>query len=131
MQRRRVSSVRHAQPTGDATMWRLLYLAHVLLELVLGGVKLRGTYSGVVVPEAAAKFARHHGVSLLALTLLGALVLLRGQISTPTGQVTSITLAAFHAGAVLVMIHAEHWPVVCTHAPFALGFAAHALTGSF
>ena len=112
-------------------MPKLLYLAHVLLELVLGAVKLRGTYSGVVVPSAAAKFARHHGVSLLALTLLGALVLTRGLVSTPTGQVASITLAFFHAGCVAVMVHAEHWPVVFIHLPFALGFAWHAYSGQF
>ena len=110
---------------------RLLYIAHVLLELVLGAVKLKGTYSGVEVPEAAAKFARHHGISLLALTLLGALVLMRGLVNTPTGQVTSITLFFFHAGAVAVMVHAANWPVVYLHTPFAIAFALHAFTGQF
>ncbi len=113
--------------------WRasLLYLAHVLLELVLGGVKLRGTYKSVVVPDEAAKFVQHHGVSLLALTLLGALVLLKGLVSTPAGQVASLTLAFFHAGAVAVMVNASHWSVVIVHVPFAIGFALHAMTGNF
>ena len=110
---------------------RLLYLAHVLLELVLGAVKLRGTYSGVVVPNEAAKFARHHGVSLLSLSLLGALVLSRRLVGTPTGQVASWTFACFHAGAVIVMLHAAHLPVVVVHLPFAFGFALHACTGTF
>ena len=42
---------------------KLLYLTHFLLELVLGAIKLRGTYSGFDMPAGADKFARHHGVT--------------------------------------------------------------------
>ena len=54
-----------------------LYVAHTILELILGGVKLRGKYSHLPgpMPEGAERFARHHGVSLLALALLGGLAL--------------------------------------------------------
>ena len=51
-----------------------LYQAHAALELVLGGIKLRGTYKGVVMPLGTEKFVRHHGVSLLAIALLGFMV---------------------------------------------------------
>ena len=53
---------------------RQLYQAHAALELVLGGIKLRGTYKGVVMPLGTEKFVRHHGVSLLAIALLGFMV---------------------------------------------------------
>ena len=39
---------------------RQLYQAHAALELVLGGIKLRGTYKGVVMPLGTEKFVRHH-----------------------------------------------------------------------
>ena len=55
--------------------FRLLYAAHAALELVLGGVKLRGTYKGVDMPPGTEKFVRHHGVSLLAIALLGFLAM--------------------------------------------------------
>ena len=48
-----------------------LYVVHTVLELVLGFIKLRGTYSGMTMPPGAERFVRHHGVSLLALALLG------------------------------------------------------------
>ena len=35
----------------------VLYVAHTLLELVLGGVKLRGRYSAVETPAGAERFA--------------------------------------------------------------------------
>ena len=113
---------------------RLLYLAHFLLELVLGGVKLKGSYSPLDLAscsdgtaEAAAKFCRHHGVSLLAIAALGGIVLARRLTNTATGEVVSLVLSLFHAGAVAVMVHASHWPVAATHAPFAIAFAWHAM----
>lgn len=103
-----------------------IYLAHSVLELVLGAVKLRGTYSGLDMPPAAAKFARHHGVSLLSLSLLGFLVLSRRLVHTETGNLVSVVLTCFHAGAVAVMVHALNTKVVLLHAPFAVAFAWHA-----
>ena len=116
-----------------------LYVVHTVLELVLGGIKLRGTYSGMTMPPGAERFARHHGVSLLALALLGGLAL-RGRSSQPphdrlchtdTGAVVSTALAFFHAGAVLVMLHAllttgAGLNVVLLHTPFAVAFTWHA-----
>ena len=117
--------------SGGAMWAEALYLVHTLLELVLGAVKLRGKYSGLDMPEGAAKFAQHHGVALLALALLGALVLQRGLVRSETGVLVSTALAAFHAGAVAVM--ALHLPagakVALLHTPFAVGFAWHALGG--
>ena len=84
----------------------LLFLAHFLLELVLGAVKLRGTYSGVTLPDGTERFVRHHGVSLLAIALLGGLVWWRKLADTQTGSLASVVLAAFHAGCVAVMCHA-------------------------
>ncbi len=111
----------------------VLYASHSALELVLGTIKMRGTYSGFAMPEGADKFARHHGVALLALALLGALVMRRGLVRTPTGSLVSTVLAAFHFGCVMVMIHAmsrhgKGAKVAVLHAPFAAGFAWHALT---
>ena len=103
-----------------------LFWLHTVLELVLGLVKLPGTYSGLEMPLEAAKFARHHGISLLALALLGGLTASRGLISTPTGQLVSTCLAFFHAGATTVMLHAANFKIVLLHAPFAVGFAWHA-----
>jgi hypothetical protein len=117
----------------------LLFLCHFLLELVLGAVKLRGTYSGVVLPEGTDRFVRHHGVSLLAIALLGGLVWWRRLGETQTGSLASVVLAAFHAGCVAVMLHAYALgsgdaaaakgaiKVMAMHAPFALAFAAHSL----
>ena len=105
----------------------LLFCAHTVVELVLGAVKLRGTYSGIDISCApgASKFARHHGVSLIALALLGAEVLRRNALHTEVGEVASIILAIFHGGTMLVMVHALNLKVVAIHAPFAIGFAAH------
>lgn len=111
-------------PSGGA---RLLYLTHCLLELILGGIKLlRGTYSGFDMPPGAEKFARHHGVALLSLALLSALVLMRGRTETEAGEICSTCLAFFHGGAVAVMMHALNTKVVLLHAPWAIGFAWHA-----
>ena len=106
-----------------------LYIAHALLELVLGAVKLRGTYSGISMPPEAAKFAQHHGISLLALALLGGECARRDLIHTPTGALCSLVLCFFHTGAVIVMAFHSNTAVVLTHAPFALGFAVHAIAG--
>lgn len=108
---------------------RALYVMHFVVELILGAIKLRGTYSGVECPGIA-KFARHHGVSLLALAALGGLVLYRRLEHTVTGEVASSALAVFHAGTMGVMIHALNFKVVAIHAPFALAFGWHALCGS-
>ena len=106
-----------------------LYLVHTLLELVLGAVKLRGTYSGLEnMPDGAAKFARHHGVALLSLSLLGAETLRRRLVHTEAGTMVSGVLAGFHTGAVVVMLHAAHLKVVYIHLPLAIGFAVHAMT---
>ena len=115
-----------------------LYVVHTVLELGLGAIKLRGTYSDMMTPPGAERFVRHHGVSLLALALLGGLAL-RGRSSLPphdrlchtdTGSVVSTALAFFHAGAVLVMLHAvlttgAGLNVVLLHTPFAVAFTWH------
>ena len=113
-----------------ALLVRLLYLGHTALELVLGGIKLRGTYSDVLIPEGAEKYVRHHGVALLALALLGGLVVWRRQESTQAGTLASLVLSFFHAGAVAVMAHALSPKVLLLHLPFAAGFACHAAIGS-
>lgn len=120
-----------------------LYVAHTILELILGGIKLRGKYSHLPgpMPDGAERFARHHGISLLSLALLGGLALgpspsdrATRLCHTETGSLASTVLAFFHSGAVAVMLHA--WlttgaglNVVLTHAPFALAFIWHAQSG--
>ena len=113
----------------------LLYIAHTLLEIVLGAVKLRGRYSAMQTPPGAERFVRHHGISLLALAMLGCLVLGKRMVHTEFGKVASATLAFFHAGAVMTMLHAwsqtgEGLNVAFTHAPFAIGFFLHGSYGS-
>ena len=73
----------------------LLFLAHFLLELALGAVKMRGTYSGTTMPEGTERFVRHHGVSLLAIALLGGLVWWRRLANTllTEQEHTQLTLA--------------------------------------
>ena len=96
---------------GSAALPRRALRQEVVgIELVLGAIKLRGKYSGLDMPPGADKFARHHGVSLLALALLGALVLRDGVVDKPAGKLSSKVLAAFHGGCVLVMLHA--WQVL-------------------
>ena len=106
-----------------------LYLLHFLVELILGAIKMRGTYSGLDASCAPsiAKFARHHGVSLMALALLSFEVWRRDLIRTPTGSIVSLVLAFFHTGTMLVMIHAINIRVVLIHVPFAAGFWMHTL----
>jgi len=108
----------------------LLYLAHFLVELALGAVKLRGSYAGIDISCApgAEKFARHHGVSLIALACLGGEVLRREAFDSEVADVVSSVLALFHAGTMFVMLHALNWKVVAIHLPFALGFLAHVLS---
>ena len=129
MQRRRESEAKRLsgeRSTASKAAY-YLYLAHFLLELVLGALKLRGTYSGIDMSCApgSAKFARHHGVSLLAIALLGGEVLRRRMCDSVTGEVASFVLASFHTGCVLVMLHAINLKVVAIHAPFAIGFWWH------
>ena len=103
-----------------------LYIAHALLELVLGGLKLvKGSYSGLTMPDEAAKFARHHGIALLALALLGGECARRGLTSTAAGGLCSLVLALFHTGAVAVMTYELHFGPVALHIPFAAAFAIH------
>lgn len=124
----------------DATV-RMLYLAHMLVEAWLGAIKLaRGGYAGLdtrlslpiglgLVAESTAKYARHHGVALLSIALLGGLVWWRRLEGTETGTVVSASLAFFHSGAVAVMAHALSAKVVLLHLPFAALFACHAAIG--
>ena len=82
-----------------------LYVTHALVELVLGALKLRGSYSGLTMPDEATKFARHHGMALLALALLSGECARRGLASTAAGGLCSFVLAFFHTGAVAVMTY--------------------------
>ena len=89
-------------PPLNSSSWmlsELLYLAHTLLELVLGLLKLRGRYHHeppASKPPRSQMYTRHHGASLLSHALLGALVLWRGLVDTETGLITSLVLASFH-----------------------------------
>lgn len=109
---------------------RLLFIGHTLLELVLGAIKLRGTYSGVEIPDGANKFVRHHGVALLSLALLGGLIVWRRLEFSEAGTVASLVLTSFHTGCVAVMSHAADPKVLLVHLPFAAGFAIHAALGA-
>ena len=113
----------------------LLYVAHTLLEVVLGAMKLRGRYQHEAPGSRSARsemYARHHGFSLLALALLGGLVWWHNMIDTPTGQGASAVLALFHGGAVAAFLQTYAvgaiplTKVVVPHLPFAVGFALHA-----
>ena len=118
-------------------MWaEWLYLTHTLLEVVLGALKLRGRYAHekpLLKPARSQMYVRHHGFSLLAHALLGALVLHRGGVQTEMGEIASLVLATFHGGAVIAFLHA--WAsggipaikVLVPHAPYAVAFAVHAL----
>ena len=109
-------------------LYFVLYIAHAILEVVLGVIKLRGRYADMPMPDGAAKFARHHGVCLIALALLGGECARRRLINTPTGALCSLVLCVFHAGAVLVMVYDLHLKVLVLHTPFAIGFFWHAVT---
>ena len=103
-----------------------LYVTHALVELVLGALKLRGSYAGLTMPDEATKFARHHGMALLALALLSGECVRRGLASTAAGGLCSFVLAFFHTGAVAVMTYELHFEAVALHVPFAAAFAIHA-----
>mmetsp|Transcript_5314 Transcript_5314/g.10358 ORF Transcript_5314/g.10358 Transcript_5314/m.10358 type:complete len:134 (-) Transcript_5314:191-592(-) len=115
--------------------WETLYLSHALLELVLGLLKLRGRYAHEKPrskPQRSEMYTRHHGGALLALALQGALVWCYDLVHTPTGAITSASLALFHGAAVCAFMVA--WAqraisakkVLMPHAPFAILFAWHA-----
>jgi hypothetical protein len=110
-----------------------MFVAHAVLELMLGAMKLRGRYEGQAVAGPEAKFIRHHGVALLALALLGGLVWWRKLVETETGRLASAVLFSFHGGAAAV--HAHAWAdgsvksaaTFAMHLPFAIGFLLDAL----
>lgn len=80
-----------------------LYLAHAVLELALGLVKLRGHYEHERGPKPVRTkaYVRHHGVSLLSLSLLGSLAWWHGLAhDAKAGFVMSICFGVFHGGAV-------------------------------
>ena len=118
-------------------MGALLYVGHAALELALGAIKLRGRYQHEPAGSKSLRsetYCRHHGFSILSLSLLGAMVWWQDLIDTPTGRISSTCLAVFHGGAVISFLHA--WScgsmpmtkVAFPHLPFALGFAWHAMT---
>ena len=109
----------------DNRLALILYYAHALVELVLGALKLRGSYTGVTMPVDTAKFVRHHGVALLALALLSGECARRGLVSTSAGSLCSLVLCFFHTGAVAVMMYDLHFGPVALHIPFAALFAIH------
>ena len=119
--------------TADAAA-NALYLAHAVLELVLGVLKLRGRYQhetpGQRSPRSA-MYVRHHGFALLSLAYLGALVWWRGLVNTTVGGDVSIVLMLFHGGAVFAFRPAWEAGAIPTaklllpHFPFAFGFLWH------
>ena len=126
----------YSPPPPPPTWASWLYLAHVVLELALGAIKLRGRYAhespGSRSPRSA-MYVRHHASSLLSLALLGHLVWVNDVVDTPTGRAASAVLFVFHGGAVAAFAHA--WAsdaigmgkVIVPHLPFAAAFAVHAL----
>ena len=120
-------------PTADAAA-NALYLAHAVLELVLGMLQLRGRYQHETPgerPPRSAMYVRHHGFSLLALAYLGAVMWWRGLVNADIGGDVSVVLMLFHGGSVAAFLPA--WAagaiptakLVMPHAPFALGFLWH------
>ena len=106
----------------------VVFLLHSLFEFFLGAIKLRGKYGVVDMPIGAEKFARHHGVSLLAISLLGFMAWRQKLVHTSTGLFVSKVLAVFHAGCVAVLItHAGGFSSTLVHSFFAAGFTWHAL----
>uniref|UniRef100_A0A7S0JM76 Uncharacterized protein n=1 Tax=Calcidiscus leptoporus TaxID=127549 RepID=A0A7S0JM76_9EUKA len=114
----------------------LLYVSHALLELLLGALKLRGRYAherGKYREPRSAMYTRHHGCSLLSLSMLGALIWMRGLVDLEAGAIASACLALMHGGAVASFVIA--WvqgaipfvKVIVPHAPFALGFTWHVI----
>lgn len=116
-------------PSQPLRYVKALYVAHTLLEFVLGAIKLRGKYAGFDIAACAPgaeKFARHHGVALLSLAALGEEVLRRRLCHSTTAEVISAALAVFHWGCVLVMLQAWSLHTLAMHLPFAIGFTWHA-----
>ena len=124
-------------PTPEPLLWpAILYLAHTLLEIALGAIKLRGRYAHEA-PGSKSKrnemYCRHHAASLLAHALLGWLVYANDLFDTSEGRGASMVLFVFHGGAVAAFLYT--WAqgaiplskVVVPHLPFAIGFAVHAL----
>ena len=113
-----------------------LFIAHTLLELFLGLIKLRGRYQHekptVRSDERSKMYTRHHGASILSLALLGGLVTIHGLEDDETGRIASACLFMFHGGAVVAFAYAwaSHnaipaFKVCVPHLPFALGFGYH------
>ena len=122
-------------PTG-ATWVDIMYVTHVLLELALGVIKLRGRYSHEAPGsrlEPGQMYVRHHGFSILSMTLLSYLVWSHGLADTPMGRQASGALALFHGGAVGAFAIAWHKGAIklrklfIPHMPHAIAFAMHAL----
>ena len=124
-------------PAPPAVHWAALwYLAHTLLEVALGAIKLRGRYAHET-PGSKSKrsemYVRHHGFSLLGHALLGWFVYAQDIVGTREGRGASAVLFVFHGGAVAAFLYA--WAqdaipfkkVVVPHLPFAIAFAVHAL----
>ena len=112
-----------------------LYLAHVLLEIVLGAIKLRGRYSHEVPGARTPRdrmYVRHHAFSLLSLALLGYLVWKADMVDTQVGRSASLVLFVFHGGACVAFTHAwlnsaiKFGKIIVPHGPFALLFGLHA-----
>ena len=93
-----------------STFMDFAYAAHAVVELILGALKLRGRYAHEAPGSRSGKskmYVRHHGASLLAHALLGALVLHAGLVDTRVGQGASLVLATFHGGAVGAVLRAD------------------------
>ena len=114
----------------------VLYLSHVVLEIFLGLIKLRGRYQHES-PGArggkSAMYVRHHAFSILSMTVLSYLIWHHGLVNSAIGKQSSAALAMFHGGAVGSFSIA--WSggaipfrkIIFPHLPHALGFATHAL----
>ena len=83
----------------------------------------------------SAMYVRHHAFSLLSLALMGWLVWRHDLVDTPTGKGASAVLLVFHGGASAAFFHTWMFgraigfgKVVVPHLPFAVAFAAHALS---
>lgn len=110
-------------PGGADKAATLIFGLHTLVELVLGGIKLRGKYANFELPPGAEKNVRHHGVALLALALLGAMVLARGEgrmLAPGEGRMATTVLCAFHGGCCLAGVTGG---ILALHGAFFLAFA--------
>ena len=108
-----------------STIGLILFTAHSLLETGLGAVKVvKGGYKDFDMPPGGEKFARHHGVSLLSIALLGLCVLLRRSWLEPEGLMASIVICAFHTGCVLI---GPSPAVLLLHGSLAVGFGCYSV----